>query len=148
MGLARVTGSDLTDLLPLMREYCRSNGVHRTDAELLALSRALIADPDHEGVQILAREHSGKAAGFATLVWTWATWAGGRVGIMGDLFVVAPERRSGFGRALIEACRRECRRVGARGLMWTTAKDNVAARRLYESVGARSREWIDYWLDT
>ena len=32
--------------------------------------------------------------------------------------------------------------------MWTTAKDNVASRRLYQSVGARSREWIDYWLDT
>jgi GNAT superfamily N-acetyltransferase len=143
-----VTESDLTDLLPLVREYCQFNGVDRTDGELLGMSRALIADPDRDGVQILARDHGGKAAGFATLVWAWASWAGGRVGIMGDLFVAAPARRSGIGGALIEACRRECRRVGARGMMWTTAKDNVAARRLFESVGARSREWIDYWLDT
>ena len=32
--------------------------------------------------------------------------------------------------------------------MWTTAKDNAAARALYESLGTRTREWVDYWLDT
>lgn len=148
MRLQRVIEPDLTDLLPLLQDYCRFNSVERTDEELLALSRALLADPDHEGVQLMARGIDGQAAGFATLLWTWATWAGGRIGIMGDLFVVAPARGSGVGRALIDACRGECRRVDARGLMWTTAKDNASARALYESVGASSREWIDYWLDT
>jgi GNAT superfamily N-acetyltransferase len=143
----RVAESDLAELLPLVRAYCEFNGVARTDDQLLVISRALIADPDHEGVQIIARGCDQGAIGFATLVWTWATWAGGRIGIMGDLFVASPARRSGVGRQLIEACRRECQRVDAQGFMWTTAKDNVAARALYESVGARSREWVDYWLD-
>jgi GNAT superfamily N-acetyltransferase len=98
-------------------------------------------------VQLIARGHDERAIGFATLVWTWATWAGGRIGIMGDLYVVARARRSGVGRQLIESCQRECQRVGAEGFMRTTAKDNGAARALYESVGARSREWVDYWLD-
>jgi GNAT superfamily N-acetyltransferase len=137
----------LGELLPLVRAYCEFNGVERTDDELLMLSRALIADPVHEGVQIIARTGNTGAVGFATLVWIWATWAGGRVGIMGDLFVASPARRWGRGRNLIEACRQECQRAGARGLTWTTAKDNVAARALYESVGACSREWVDYWLD-
>ena len=66
---------------------------------------------------------------------------------MGDLFVAPPARRSGVARQLIEACRRECQRVDAQGFMWTTSKDNIAARALYESVGARSRQWVDYWLD-
>jgi GNAT superfamily N-acetyltransferase len=128
-------------------DYCDFNGVEPTDEQLLALSRALIADPDHEGVQFIARGDDGRAIGFATLVWTWATWSGGRIGIMGDLFVAAPARRSGVGRKLIEECRRQCRRVGARGLMWSTAKDNAPGRALYESIGAESREWVDYWLD-
>jgi GNAT superfamily N-acetyltransferase len=143
----RVVESDLADLLPLVRAYCEFNGVERTDEQLLMISRALIADPDHEGLQIIARGRDERAIGFATLVWTWATWAGGRIGIMGDLFVASSARRSGVGRQLIEACRRECQRVGAQGITWTTAKDNVAARALYEAVGARSREWVDYWLD-
>lgn len=147
MQIQRVVASDLDDLLPLVRAYCQFNGVQRSDESLLAISRALIADPDREGVQLLGRNAAGDAVGFATVVWTWATWAGGRVGIMGDLFVASPARRAGCGRALIEACRRECSRVGALGLMWTTAPDNTAARSLYESLGASSREWIDYWLD-
>jgi len=147
MVCRRVLESDLGDLLPLVRDYCDFSGVEPTDGQLLALSRALIADPDREGVQIIARAHDGRAIGFATLLWTWATWAGGRVGIMGDLFVAAPARRSGIGRQLIEACRRECQRVDARGVMWSTAKDNAPGRALYESIGARSREWVDYWLD-
>jgi GNAT superfamily N-acetyltransferase len=147
MVVQRVVASDLDDLLPLVQAYCQFNGVRRSDESLLAISRALIADPEREGVQVLARNASGEAIGFATLVWTWATWAGGRVGIMGDLFVAAPARRAGCGRALVEACRRDCRRVGAVGLTWTTAKENTAARSLYESLGASTREWIDYWLD-
>jgi GNAT superfamily N-acetyltransferase len=131
----------------LVRAYCECNRVARTDDQLLQISRALIAHPDHEGVQLIARGRDERAIGFATLVWTWATWAGGRIGIMGDLYVVARARRSGVGRQLIEACQRECQRAGAKGFMWTTAKDSVAARALYESVGARSREWVDYWLD-
>jgi GNAT superfamily N-acetyltransferase len=131
----------------LVRAYCEFNGVSRTDNQLLAISRALIADPDREGVQIIARACDERVVGFATLVWTWATWAGGRIAIMGDLYVASPARRSGVGRQLIDACRRECRRVDAPGFMWTTAKENVVARALYESVGARSREWVDYWLD-
>jgi len=148
MQLRRVVASDLDDLLPLVREYCRFNGVDHSDEDLLAVSRALIADSGSEGVQIIARDAHDRPIGFATVVWTWATWAGGRVGIMGDLFVAAPARRAGCARALIAACRDECGRVGARGLMWTTAKDNMAARALYESLGTRTREWVDYWLDT
>jgi hypothetical protein len=97
----------LGELLPLVRAYCEFNGVERTDDELLMLSRALIADPVHEGVQIIARTGNTGAVGFATLVWIWATWAGGRVGIMGDLFVASPARRWETGRNLIEACRQE-----------------------------------------
>jgi GNAT superfamily N-acetyltransferase len=148
LRLQRVSDEDLVELLPLLREYCAFNGVEHTDAQLLGLSRALIADPERQGLQIIARDDRRQPSGFATLVWTWATWAGGRVGIMGDVYVAAWARRLGTGRALIEACRSECHRVAVRGLMWSTAKDNAAARSLSESVGAHSREWIDYWLDT
>ena len=79
--------ADLEELLPLLRGYCDFYEVEPSDEALLAVSRALIADHEHEGVQLIAREPDGRAVGFATLYWTWQTLNAARVGVMNDLFV-------------------------------------------------------------
>jgi GNAT superfamily N-acetyltransferase len=144
--IARVTEADLPDLLPLVRAYCDFYDVAPGDEALLSLSRALIADPEREGVQLLARDEAGRPAGFATVYWSWDTLWGARVGIMHDLFVTPESRGGGVGETLIAACRAECRQHGAVKLGWQTARDNRPARRLYERVGATRDEWLDYWL--
>jgi len=143
---SRVAESDLRELLPLVRAYCDFYEVAPTDDALLAVSRALIADPDREGVQLIARSESGEAVGFATVYWSWDTLVAARVGIMHDLFVIPPARGTGIADLLIEACVEECRRHGAAKLGWQTAPDNTRARRVYERVGATRDEWVDYWL--
>jgi GNAT superfamily N-acetyltransferase len=143
---ARVTETDLPELLPLVRAYCDFYEVAPGDDALLALSRALVADPHREGVQLLARDDAGRPAGFASVYWSWDTLLAARVGIMHDLFVTPAMRGRGVGKALIDACRAECRRHGAVKLGWQTAHDNRRAQRLYERVGATRDEWIDYWL--
>jgi GNAT superfamily N-acetyltransferase len=143
---ARVTETDLPELLPLVRAYCEFYEVAPGDDALLALSRALVADPDREGVQLLARDDAGRPAGFASVYWSWDTLLAARVGIMHDLFVTPAMRGRGVGEALIDACRAECRRHGAVKLGWQTARDNRRAQRLYERIGATRDEWIDYWL--
>lgn len=143
---SRVTAADLGELLPLVRAYCDFYGVAPTDDALLAVSRALIADPDREGIQLIARGAGGEAVGFATVYWSWDTLIAARVGIMHDLFVIPPARGTGVADLLIEACVEECRRHGAVKLGWQTAPDNTRARRVYERVGATRDEWLDYWL--
>ena len=143
---SRVITADLPDLLPLVRAYCDFYDVAPTDDALLAVSRALIADPDREGVQLIARSESGEAVGFATVYWSWDTLIAARIGIMHDLFVIPPARGTGIADLLIEACVEECRRHGAAKLGWQTAPDNTRARRVYERVGATRDEWVDYWL--
>jgi GNAT superfamily N-acetyltransferase len=143
---SRVTAADLPDLLPLVRAYCNFYDVAPTDDALLAVARALIADPDREGVQLIARSDGGEAVGFATVYWTWDTLIAAQVGIMHDLFVIPPARGTGIADLLIEACVEECRRHGAAKLGWQTAPDNKRARRVYERVGATTDEWVDYWL--
>jgi GNAT superfamily N-acetyltransferase len=143
---SRVTTADLRDLLPLVRAYCDFYDVAPADEALLAVSRALIADPDREGIQLLARGDGGEAVGFATVYWSWDTLIAARVGIMHDLFVIPPARGTGIADLLIEACVEECRRHGAVKLGWQTAPDNTRARRVYERVGATRDEWVDYWL--
>lgn len=143
---SRVTTADLPDLLPLVRAYCDFYDVAPSDAALLTVSRSLVADPDREGVQLIARGEGGEAVGFATVYWTWDTLIAARVGIMHDLFVVPSARGTGVADELIDACLEECRRHGAAKLAWQTARDNARARRVYERVGATQDEWVDYWL--
>lgn len=146
--IAVVTDADLADLLPLMRGYCDFYGVQPSDQELLAMSRTLIADREHEGLQLVARDANGEAIGFATIFWSWSTLSASRIGVMNDLFVAGQARRSGIGEALIAACLEHARAHGAQTLSWQTARDNAPAQSLYERVGARREEWVDYSLPT
>jgi GNAT superfamily N-acetyltransferase len=143
---SRVTDADLADLLPLVRAYCDFYDVAPSDDALLAVSRALIADPDREGVQLIARDTDRKEVGFATVYWTWDTLIAARVGVMHDLFVIPSARGTGAADLLIDACLEECRRHGAAKLGWQTARENTRAQRVYERVGATRDEWVDYWL--
>lgn len=143
---SRVTTADLPDLLPLVRGYCDFYEVAPTDDALLTVSRALIADPEREGIQLIARRDDGDAVGFATVYWSWDTLIAARAGIMHDLFVIPPARGTGIADLLIKACVEECRRHGAAKLGWQTASDNGRAQRVYERVGATRDEWVDYWL--
>jgi GNAT superfamily N-acetyltransferase len=146
--IAAVTEADLPELLPLMRGYCDFYEVDPSDDDLLAMSRALIDDPEREGVQLIARDGDGRATGFATIFWTWSTLSASRIGVMNDLFVGERSRGTGVAEALIAACAERCRQRGATSLDWTTARDNHRAQRLYERVGARRDErWLDYSLD-
>jgi GNAT superfamily N-acetyltransferase len=137
---------DLRDLLPLMRAYCDFYDVAPGDEALLALSRALIADPEREGVQLVARDAQGTAVGFATVFWTWSTTRGARIGVMNDLYVAPEGRGGGLADALIAACAERGRERGAVSLTWQTALDNARAQAVYDRVGARRSQWLDYDL--
>jgi GNAT superfamily N-acetyltransferase len=138
---------DLEDLLPLMRAYCDFYGSAPSDHALLALSRALLADPEHEGLQLIARDQGGTAIGFATIFWTWSTTRAVRIGVMNDLYVDPAARGTGLADRLIAACAEQCVAHGARRLAWQTAPDNARAQAVYDRVGGVREQWLDYGID-
>jgi hypothetical protein len=77
--IAPVAEGDLPELLALMRGYCAfyeetAGAAQPSDEALLAMSRALLADPEREGVQLIAwSDEDGTPLGFATVFWTWST---------------------------------------------------------------------------
>jgi GNAT superfamily N-acetyltransferase len=144
--IVRVGEDDLSELLPLLRAYCDFYEVSPSDGDLIRLSRALIADPEHEGLQLLARDPDGSAVGFATIFWSWSTTNAGRIGVMNDLFVTESARGRGIAEQLIAACREECALRGVRRLTWQTALDNARAQAVYDRVGGTRERWLDYWL--
>jgi len=137
---------DVPDILPLMRAYCDFYEVSPSEEDLVAMARALIDDPERQGVQLIARDGDGRAVGFATVFWSWSTSDAGRLGVMNDLFVTELARGHGLAERLIEACRAEAARRGARRLTWQTAPDNARAQAVYDRIGATRERWIDYWL--
>jgi GNAT superfamily N-acetyltransferase len=146
--ITRVGENDLADLLPLMRGYSDFYEVDPSDDALLALSRALIANPDYDGLQLIARDtDTGEALGFATLYWSWSTSRAARIGVMNDLFTARGARKRGVGEALIRASLAAVRERGAASLEWQTARDNHTAQALYDRVGGIREEWYDYHLD-
>jgi GNAT superfamily N-acetyltransferase len=144
-SISIVGEADLGELLGLLRGYCDFYEVAPADEALLAVSRALIADPEREGLQLVARE-AGAAVGFATVYWSWQTLSAARLGVMNDLFVTPAARGHGVAEALIAACRDACRAHGATTLAWQTALDNGRAQAVYDRVGAERSQWLDYSL--
>jgi len=137
---------DLPELLTLMRGYCDFYEVAPSDDALLSMSRALIADPAREGLQLIARDAQGKAIGFATIFWSWSTSQAARIGIMNDLFVEPAARGTGVAEALIQQCVDRARTRGAAVLAWQTALDNHRAQKVYDRIGGRRSQWLDYDL--
>ena len=137
---------DLPELLTLMRGYCDFYEVAPSDEALMAMSRALIADPAREGLQLIARDEQGTAIGFATIFWSWSTTRAARIGVMNDLYVAPSGRGRGVAEQLIEACVERVRSRGGALLSWQTAPDNHRAQAVYDRIGARRSQWLDYDL--
>jgi GNAT superfamily N-acetyltransferase len=146
-AIAIVGPGDLGDLLGLMRAYCDFYEVEPSDADLLALARSLISDPDREGLQLLARDAAGDAVGFATIYWSWSTARAGRLGIMNDLFVAERARGRGLADRLVLECAAHCRSRGALALEWETALDNHRAQAVYDRLGGVRERWLSYSLE-
>lgn len=146
MNISIVASSDLPALVPLMRAYCDFYEVAPSDDALTAISSTLIAEPDTQGVQFIARDDAGQSIGFATLYWSWSTTSGGRIGIMYDLFVAESGRGSGAAQALIAACADATKSHGGVELVWQTALDNARAQSVYDKTGAIKSTWHEYVL--
>lgn len=147
-NIHRVTEADLPALLPLLRGYLDFYEVAPPEGDVRALAEALLADPEREGVQFIARDEATAAAvGFATVFWSWSTTRACRIGTLNDLFVAEAARGTGAAEALIAAARDACAAHGAKVLEWMTARDNVRAQAVYDRVGAQRSEWISYDLE-
>jgi GNAT superfamily N-acetyltransferase len=142
-----VTPADLGDLLVLMRAYCDFYRSSPSDGSLLELSRSLLADPVHEGLQLIARDSRAAAAGFATIFWTWSTTTASRIAVMNDLYLAPEARGRGLAGRLIDACAERSAEAGATRLEWQTAPENARAQAVYDRAGASQERWLTYFID-
>jgi ribosomal protein S18 acetylase RimI-like enzyme len=75
------------------------------------------------------------AAGVCQVRFRWSVWKSAEDCWVEDLYVREDARRSGLGRALVEAAVERARERGCRRIELDVNEDNAAARALYEACG-------------
>jgi ribosomal protein S18 acetylase RimI-like enzyme len=127
------TLADLEVVAPLFDAYRQ----FYEQAPDLAAARHFIRDRllRDESVMLLAFNDARQAVGFCQLYPIFCSIEAKPIYSLSDLFVVPEARRSGAGRALLQAAERHARNTGRTRLELTTARTNKAAQAAYESLG-------------
>lgn len=88
-----------------------------------------------ESVILLAEGADGAPCGFCQLYPTFCSVEAAPIFVLYDLYVAPEARRGGAGAALLRAAEAHARASGRVRMDLTTAHANLAAQRLYESLG-------------
>jgi GNAT superfamily N-acetyltransferase len=140
-----VTEAQFEALLPMIADYLRFYEVEEIDEDRNRAFFSRFIDPSEDGTLIAAWDQD-RLLGYACLYWHKSSLAAADTVLMNHLYDAADARGDGVGRALIEAAVEIARGRGAHSLEWSTAPDNRAAQRLYDSTGAERSEWVEYEL--
>ncbi|WP_374655314.1 N-acetyltransferase family protein [Dongia sp.] len=89
-------------------------------------------------------EKDGAALGYLLMAPNYDVDLGMRIEIVIDLWVGAKARRSGAGRALMDAAADAARRSGARQLLWSVYRPNRLARDFYLAIGGKEVADLDW----
>ena len=138
--------ADVDRVAPLFDAYRQ---FYRQPADL-PRARRFVAErlAQRQSTVLVAEAVDGAAVGFVQLYPCFSSIRAAPTFILSDLFVVPSARGGGVGRRLMEAAARFARAAGAVGLELATARTNVPAQRLYESLGwQRDETYYQYGLD-
>lgn len=131
-----VRQADLNDLEVLAPMFDAYRQFYEQAPDLpLALSFLRGRLEGSESSLLLANHSSGQALGFCQLYPSFCSVEAKPIYTLYDLFVRPDARRSGAGRALLLAAHEHAKAQGVARLDLTTAKTNLAAQALYESLG-------------
>jgi len=147
-GMIRIRAAASYDLPALGRLFDEYRQFYKLPTELERATeyiRARLAAGD--SVVLVAADESEQLLGFTQLYPTWCSLLAGPVYVLYDLYVPPRARRRGVARSLLEAGAERARRDGKLRMTLSTAKTNVNAQALYESLGwERDNEFYVYNL--
>lgn len=89
---------------------------------------------NNESVIFIAEDSQQSIVGFCQLYPTFCSVLAAPIFILYDLFVIDVARKNGVGRCLLLQSETYVKSKGAKRLDLTTARDNVSAQSLYESL--------------
>ena len=136
---------DLGQLVPLFDAYRVFYGQPSDPAVSSGFLRQRIEQD--QSIILLALNAAGEGVGFTQLFPSFSSVRAARIFILNDLFVAPQARGQGAGASLLREAARWARGCGAVQLVLSTARDNLAAQRLYAAEGwVRDEEFFEYGL--
>jgi ribosomal protein S18 acetylase RimI-like enzyme len=139
----RARPEDLDRLVELVRRHVRDAYGRPAPSEERVRNLLGTLLFEKEGVAFVA-EADGNLAGFAILHFTFSTEHADKIAVLNDIHVVEELRGTGAGSALFEACRSFAKESGFAYLTWQVPRDNEAAKRFFERMGATRQDWVSY----
>ncbi len=132
MKILKASSEDLEKIVPLFDLY-RQFYKHPPDQEA---ARHFLQERlnKNESVIFYAQDPLLATVGFIQLYPSFSSMAMKRLWILNDLFVNPTERRMNIGRKLLLKAIDYAKETNARGLTLKTARDNLPALKLYESL--------------
>jgi GNAT superfamily N-acetyltransferase len=135
---------DVRMLLRMMRELAEHDGLSEA---MKASEASLLRDafgPEPK-VRVVIAELGGEPAGYVSFAELHSAWRGGPYLAVDDVYVRAPFRARGIGKAMMLRVRALAEASGL-DLRWEMETANERARGFYEKLGAKTRlKRICYW---
>ena len=133
MKVWRADTAEAEDVARLIAEFGKWWGKNVVpEAEVRASVERIMGGDDGE---YLLGAVDGAPVGVCQLRFRWSVWKSAEDCWLEDLFVREEARRSGLGRALVEAALERARERGCKRIELDVNEDNSAARALYEACG-------------
>lgn len=125
--------SDRQQLLGLIREYYRYDGIRFEAKSIAPALRKLLSDESVGCVWIIQQ---GRAfAGYVILTFNYDLEFGGLQGIVTDLFLREKYRGRGLGKMALDCVAEYCRARGIAAVELQVEDDNKAAQKFYRKLG-------------
>jgi len=122
LNVRDIRDTEIDIAIALLSRFFTEEGFLSTPETIAVNTRRLWADPHH---WIALAWRDGTAVGIVTVTtMLYVEW--GRLGEIGDLYVVPEVRHSGVGTALVEAAKAKCRELGCSAVSVTITPDGEA----------------------
>jgi GNAT superfamily N-acetyltransferase len=138
MRVRRLEARDREVWERLFRAYIAFYRADVADAVIDLTWQRLLAGGEADPMMgLVAVDDDDVPFGLAHVLFHRATWSATWYCYLEDLFVVSAARKTGAGRALIEAVYREADTRGCTRTYWVTEEENATARALYDRVATK-----------
>ncbi len=134
--MSNIRAANISDLEPLALLFDQYRQFYEQTPDI-TLAKNFIAERlnKQDSVILVAENATQKLIGFCQIYPSFCSVAAAKIGVLYDLFVDSSARKTGAGRALMLAAHEHATNNGFARLDLTTAKYNVKAQALYETLG-------------